>query len=212
MKLAELSSCVTFVDPAGGKTALKKQRARQAIVTIAGDDAGHIFVRDAWCGRKSTEEFVERIFWTAKTFDALIGCEANAMQELFSDSILLLAKAKGVKLKLIPVYQPTRIEKDQRIRWILQPIIAYGRLLMLEGHEELKREIITFPQCRTKDLIDALASACTLLPAKTVERQKSDKTKALEAYLRRSHMDPRLIQRRLDELRNQERSPQRRLA
>jgi phage terminase large subunit-like protein len=84
------------------------------------------------------------------------------------------------------VTQPTNIDKDWRIRTILQPVIADGRLFIRDEHMELKQEIINFPMSPTKDIIDALASAVKLLPATQSRAQKDQELERRLAYLRDS--------------------------
>jgi len=205
LKLSSLTSRVAFVDPSAGKTRLKRQSARSAIACVASDGLDRIFVLDAWADRCSTEKLIDRMCWTYTTFaPSIIGVESNAMQELFPDTIMLLMKARGISLPLLPVHQPVGIDKDLRIRLILQPIVAFGRLFLQDGQIELEKEITAFPSGKLKDMIDSLASACKLLPARTAAKQKSDKYEALASYHRMVGTPPDQIERRLAEVRGQE--------
>jgi hypothetical protein len=201
IKLSALTSRVAFVDPAAGKTRLKKQSARSAIACVAADGLDRIFVLDAWADRCSTEKLIDRMCWTHTTFGpSIIGVEANAMQEIFSDAVMLLLKSRGIVLPIVPVGQPVGIDKDLRIRLILQPIVGFGRLFLAEGQVELEKEITAFPSGKMKDMVDSLASACKLLPARTQAKQRSDKYEALAAYHRQVGTPPEQIERRLQEV------------
>lgn len=201
LKLSSLTSRVAFVDPSAGKTRLKRQSARTAIACVAADGLDRIFVLDAWADRCSTEKLIDRICWTHTTFaPSVIGIEANAMQEIFSDAVILLLKSRGISLPISPIHQPSGIDKDMRIRLILQPIMAFGRMFFMQNMIELEREVLAFPSGKLKDMVDVLASACKLLPARTVVKQRSDKYEALAAYHRRAGTPPQQIERRLAEV------------
>ena len=67
IKLADLNPRFAYVDPASGKKQqeLKKVRARSAIVVVAADWIGRIFVLDAWAKRCSTAAMAVMTGFTA---------------------------------------------------------------------------------------------------------------------------------------------------
>ena len=177
---------VAFVDLAGGRAdpSLRRVRARSAIVVLGGDDLGRVFVLEAWAQRVSTDQLIERIYETqARWQPKVIGIEANAMQSLFVDAIQRDARLQQRSLPAVPVYQPTKLDKLFRIRMRLQPLIAYGKMFVPEEFTELRREIQNFPMHPTKDLIDALASATTLLPNRRAHHEHEEAL-AVAKYLR----------------------------
>jgi len=184
--VADLGVRIAFCDPASGKRlALKRVRARSAIVVIAMDLLSRIFVLHAWADRCSTDALTMKILEiNAALKPRTFGIEANAMQSLYGDMVSREAKFKGTRLPLMPVNQPTKIDKDWRIRMTLQPVIADGRLFVQPQHYELKSELTTFPMSPTKDLIDALASAINLLPRPATRIDKDTERDAHLAYLR----------------------------
>lgn len=201
-----LTDCtrVAFLDPAGGKTQIKRQRARAAIVVIAGDALNRYFVLYAWAGRVATDAMVEKVFWVNQTFrPRIFGCEANALQKLFADTLAIIAKHREVKLPLTAYHQPTQIEKHFRNRTILQPVLANGRLFLdVEDsqQQELVNELRAHPTGQTVDLVDALATAIKLCPQKVQHKVADDEERALTAYLRRIGTPPAQISRRLAEI------------
>lgn len=201
LPLEQFTSRITFIDPAGAKKGqtLKRQACEQAIITIAGDHLDRVFVLADDSGKTSTEQFIQRIFGVSEKWKSTLYCESNGMQELFGPSVMLLAKARGIKLSILPHDQPTGIEKDYRIRTILQPVIAWGRLIIGPGMETLTRQILSFPSGRLKDRVDALASAITHLPTRTAEKQKIDAVEDLAAYLRKIGAPSHVIERRVRE-------------
>ena len=66
IRLDELPERYGFVDPASSKKdgELKRIKARSAIVVVAPDWLGRVFVLDAWCGRVSTDHLIERMYKT----------------------------------------------------------------------------------------------------------------------------------------------------
>jgi len=189
IKLDDLSERYGFLDPASSKKdgELKRIKARSALVVVAPDWLGRIFVLDAWCGRTSTDDLIERMYKTHEIWKLrVLGGEANAMQELFQEAVLRDARLRGRSLPLRPVHQPTRLEKDWRIRTILQPIIANGRLFLRPDMTELRTEIASFPLSPFKDTVDALASAVKMIPRRGTRKEQDAEKQQLMEYLRKS--------------------------
>lgn len=195
LSLSDLSDITFFCDPASGKSeVVKRVRARSAIVGVAHDWLNRVFVLDVWADRCSTDALIDKIFainaaWTPRIF----GCEANGLQSLFGDAVLREARFAGVSLPLSPVLQPTRIDKDWRIRTGLQPVLASGRLFLQPSHEALVTEIRNFPMHPTKDLVDALETAIRLLPPVSSRRERDTEHEAYLTYLRDSGADRSVI-------------------
>lgn len=189
IKLEDLPDRYAFLDPASSKKdgELRRIKARSAIVVIAPDWLGRIFVLDAWAKRCSTDQLIEKMYATEETWKLrVMGGEANAMQELFQEAVMRDARLRGKRLPLRPVHQPTRIEKDWRIRTILQPVIANGRLFLRPDMTELRTEISSFPLSPIKDMVDALASAIKLVPPRAKKRNDDSELQNLLAYLRKT--------------------------
>ena len=204
--LATLTERYAFCDPASGKTALKHAKARSAIVILAVDDLARLFVLHAWAARCPTDRLIDQILALAEQYrPRLFGIEANAMQVLFADAVMREARYRGKTLPLTAVVQPTKIDKNWRIRTALQPVIAEGRLFIQPTQHELKHELTSFPMSPLKDLADALASAVTLVPPRTTRVQQDDERDALADYLRRSGAPPAYIEQRLLEVAGGER-------
>lgn len=200
--LADLPERYAFCDPASGKKlAIKSIRARAAIVTIGVDALGRIFVLDAWADRIAAQKLSDKILETCDQWTpTLFGCEANAMQSLFADLVDFERRLRGMKVPITPIVQPTRIDKDFRIRTSIQPVIGQRRLFIHPSHVELVAEITTFPTNPKKDLVDALASAIALVPPRAIARDAVMESQALENYLRDTGMEKPYIERRLQEV------------
>ena len=183
--LADLTDRVAFVDPAGGQTALKRTASRSADVVVAQDAQMRVFVLHAWAGRIPTTAHTDRIFkliddWRPR----VVGIDASAQQSLYYDSLMREAKQRGKRLPLIPCKMVG--DKDARIRAVLQPVIAEGRLFVATTHRELWQELESFPSGMTKDLVDALTEAIKLLPARPQQQQAHEERAARLRYLEES--------------------------
>lgn len=206
-----------FADPASGKRRLRRKQARQAIVGIATDWLTRVFVFYAWAGRLTASKFRDKIIDVYGRFQPrLFGIEANAMQELFGDLVIDKARKQFGSIRMVPVYQPTKIDKDFRIRTSLEPLMFDGRLFILGERstdseisgknkhlKELIMELKGFPTADTKDLVDSLASANSLVPKRTYKEQRSDESEELAAYLRAQGVPPHIIERRIEEVRRE---------
>lgn len=183
----ELRPLYGFVDPAAGKAdaAIRRVRARSAIIVVGGCQLGRIFVLHAWAARVPTDVLIDTMYTLHDQYRfKVLGVEANAMQSLFVDSIIRDARKCGKEIPFSPVFQPTNREKDFRIRSRLQPLFGAGKLFIPEEFKELRTEIENFPMHPTKDLVDALASAVSLMPVKAPRRAQDDEAIALAKYLR----------------------------
>jgi hypothetical protein len=195
-----------FADPAGSTKAqtsrLRRISARQAIVVIAADWIPRIFVVHTWAGRLTTSDFRDRIVSVYADFKPRkFGIEANAMQFLFADLVREGAKERLGTVRLIPIVQPTRVQKEYRIRTALEPVINDGRLFLQESQLELRSELQGFPTAARKDLVDALSSAINLVPKRAPAEKDDAEEKALAAYLRKTGVSPYLIEERIQRLR-----------
>lgn len=191
--LDRLKPLYAFLDPAGPKRraeGLKNVASRSALIVGGQDDLGRVFVLYAWAARCAANQLMERLHAVYDRFaPKLIGCEENALAGLFTDIVRYDAAVRQRRLPLAGISQPTNIEKDYRIRTTLQPLIANGRIFLLgndPGMLELKAEITTFPMNHRKDMIDALASLCRMMPLKAVRGGADGERAAYLKYLRES--------------------------
>jgi hypothetical protein len=191
-----------FLDPAGPKKrseGIKHVASRSAIIVCGQDELSRVYVLHAWAARCPTDTLIETIItinerWRPKVF----GCEENNLASLFADCMRLNARWANMKLPLVGVPQPSTIEKDARIRQVLQPLVANGRVLLRAGDPgmaELRTEITSFPMNFRKDLIDALASCCRMMPLRAKRAGVDSEREAYLRYLRESGAKPVDIER-----------------
>lgn len=187
--LDELIDTVAFIDSASGKKASGARRglARSADVVVATDSLARIYVLHAWADRIPTTDHIDRIFKLVEDFHPrVVGIDATAMQVLFADALNREARHRSRRLPLLPVAMSTAVDKDVRIRTVLQPILAAGRLFVQPSARELLSELESFPGGATKDLCDALAEAIKLLRRVGMAQQAQTDGRARLEWLKES--------------------------
>ena len=196
----------SFLDPAGkkqGTDKLKKVRANTALVTIGVDPLQRVIVLEAWRAKTSAAATMRQVFdtndrWHPKMF----GCEANAMQELYADMLLLEAQRQNIRINLVPITQPTNVDKHWRIRTVLNPLFNHGRLFLLSNQHDLHRGLPSFPRSPLVDLVGALASACAMLPpTPNPPAESADEAAEVAKYLRDRGVAPHIIHQRVAAIR-----------
>lgn len=188
-----------YADPASGKDARsKKRRARQALVVAARDWLDRWFVLHSWAGHETASQFLERILSVYDEFrPRRLGIEANGMQVLFGSLVRAAAIERFGNIQILPIYQPTNVEKNFRIRNGLEPVIMQGRLFLSDKSSDLAVEIRGFPTAATKDLVDALESVIRMAPKRPKGQQRSEDVEQYASYLRSTGCPAHLIARKV---------------
>ena len=195
-----------FCDPAAGRAARASKRlARQSIVMGARDWLNRWFVLYAWAGRITPSDLFERILDKYEKYRPnRFGIEANGMQVLFGSLVRDEAKKRFGEIKLVPVYQPTNVVKEFRIRSGLEPVINAGRLFLLDKTNPLAVEIRGFPTAATKDLVDSLESMIRLAPKRPKDLTRDLESDNYASYLRNTGCPAHLIKQKLAEFKSQQ--------
>lgn len=191
-----------FTDPAGGKQHLKRIRALQAIVVVATDHLRRVFVLHCWSGKLPTSRYLDKLIAICDNYSPRIfGIEANAMQSLFADLVHSETKRRlgEAKNRFMPITQPTKIDKNFRIRTTLEPVINESRLFIPPTMTELMADLRGFPTVQFVDRVDCLASAVALIPARPTVQQRSSEADALAAHLRETGAPSWYIEKRIKE-------------
>lgn len=182
-----------WLDPASGKRdeRIRSVRARSAIVVVGTSLDHKVWVLDAWAKRAGTAEMVS-VFMDMfqRWWPIVAGFEDMGQQSLLTDPLYQEAEKRGLSVPLSPTKVNTKVEKNWRIRAQLQPLIGHGRLMINRRLLELKREITNFPMATMKDLIDALAGACSLVPPPRTRHRMSQEQRDLARYLRETGASP----------------------
>lgn len=210
MQLADINPRYMWLDPASGKNnqKIRSVRARSAIVVVGVDPAQRIYVLDAWADRVGTNgivtAFIDRV---VKWGPMIAAYEDQGQQSLLEDPLRHAAAAKNITLPLVPVGVSTKVEKNWRIRTLLQPLFGRGRLLLASHLVELHNEITSFPMSTMKDMIDALASCCSLVPPERTSAPRVDEARELADYLRREGVPPHMIEAHMRSIDSPEETP-----
>lgn len=194
-----------YCDPAAGKENRSKRRtARQAIVVCSRDWYDRWFVMQAWSGRLTSSELRDKILDTYEKFHPrLFGIEANGMQVLFGSLVRDAAKSRFGTAKFIPIYQPTNVEKNFRIRTGIEPLINQGRLFLQPSQTDLYAEMRGFPTAQTKDIIDAVETCIRMAPKRPINKRDDIEFEQYARYLRSSNLPASLIERKLADFRKE---------
>lgn len=191
-----------FADLGAGKDAKRrnnKRQARQCIVVGARDWLDRWFFPFIWAGKETTSDFKKKILDTQEQFSPRIfGLEANGMQVLFGSLVREEAKIRFGNIKMIPVYQPTNVDKDYRIRTGIEPLILQGRLFLLAESTEAWVEIRGFPTAATKDIIDAIETCIRMAPKRPQRVQNSVEYEQYAKYLRSTRLPANVIVEKLE--------------
>lgn len=190
-----------YADPAAGKEARRSRsrRARQCIVVGARDWLFRWFWPYIWAGRETASDFKERILsvqeeWSPRKF----GLEANGMQVLFGALVREEAKERFGRVKMVPVYVPTNVDKNFRIRTGLEPLILQGRFFLQSKEIEARSELQGFPTALTKDIVDAMELCVDqVAPKRVVKNEDNAEREVFAAYLRKSGMPAGQIEQEL---------------
>jgi hypothetical protein len=210
LKLEDVGSQIyAFLDPASGKKmsgqAVKKTRARSAIIVAAVDSLYRIFVLHTWADQVSPSRIRDKVLEINGQFrPRVFGIESSAQQFLFADLVGAEARRLGQRLNLAAVDQPTNVFKDDRIRNTIEPLAQTGRLFIQEDQVELEQELRGFPTARTKDLVDALASCINLAPKPRPRKERDQEADELASYLRAQGMSASYIEQRIREIKKEE--------
>lgn len=195
-----------YADLAAGKdTRNRRRRARQSIVIGARDWLDHWFWLYIWAGRLTASQFKDLILdtqgrWNPRRF----GLEANGMQVLFGNLVREEAKIRFGNIKMIPIYQPTNVEKTYRIRTGFEPVILQGRCFLQEKEIEARAEIAGFPTAATRDIIDAMETLVSrVAPKQHVKIVKDREEEEYAQYLRASGMPAHKIEGALANFRSE---------
>lgn len=155
---------IQVYDPA---TRSQKSKALPAVVGVGEDSLHRMFVLDTWSEKGSMGDGVEKmhVFHDRYRFSVSYYELAGQQQavediELERQSQTTCRKCDKVhtKMRLEPVKaRATDLSKEERIIEFLQTRIQEHRLFLRRGMNQLRKQIVEFPNGDTVDLLDALA-------------------------------------------------------
>lgn len=140
---------------AGGGIA--KDSDYTAIVTIAVNPEGDIFVVDVVCDRIGVDEFIYELFRVVETYKPVqVGIETNAFQRALLFPIKAEMKRSNQYFHIVELKATRAATKQLRIL-SLQPYFANGNIHVRKEHKEFLHEYRLFPLAKHDDVLDALA-------------------------------------------------------
>lgn len=145
--------------------------ARSAVTCVALSPYNKYFLLDGWTGRAGDPQIViDKILKLADYWQPrLIGIEGVAYQQSLKPYMERRMQQLGTWHPL-EMLKPDRNEKkEQRIR-ALMPFFRTGQIYIQRGMFDFISEYETFPNGRTKDILDAFAYAIRLLTPQQPDR------------------------------------------
>lgn len=128
-----------------------------AIITIAVDPDGNIFVVDVVCDRLGIDEFIYELFRIVETYRPVtVGIETNAFQRALLFPIRLEMKKSNTFFSVTELKASKVATKQLRIL-ALQPYFSNGAIFVKRAFGELLHEYRLFPMAKHDDAMDALA-------------------------------------------------------
>lgn len=197
-----------YADLAAGKDArgrTRKKRSRQCIVVGARDWLMRWFWLYVWAGKLTASDFKEKILTAQEDYEPRkFGLEANGMQVLFGSLVREEAEERFGRIKMVPVYQPTNVNKTYRISTGIEPVILQGRFFLQDKEVDARVELQGHPTAQTEDIVDAMETCMNRVAPKRVVKEANDREKdEFAKYLRASGLPAHLIARELEKFSSQ---------
>lgn len=148
---------VGAVDPSMGKN---NKSNYSAIISLAKDQDGYLYVLDADIKRRSPDRIIDDILsYHVKREYGVFGVETVAFQEFFKDQLMRVSRERGIYIPAKGI--KTRQDKRLRIEAI-QPLVKSGTLKFKKTQTTLINQMLHFP-LDDDDGVDALAMAVSLV-------------------------------------------------
>jgi predicted phage terminase large subunit-like protein len=130
-----------------------------AIITIAINPDGDIFIVDVVCDRLGVDEFIYEVFRVVETYNpTAVGIETNAFQRALLFPIRAEMKRSNTYFHITELKASKVANKQLRIL-SLQPYFSNGAIFVRRDFGELLHEYRLFPLAKHDDALDALAYA-----------------------------------------------------
>jgi len=157
-RISDMDRVIT-VDPNSGSPLAPDMAAIMCHGMTADDET---FCLEAWSDRANPHDFVQRILQMARRWKPrVVGIEKAGQQNtLFYFE--KLCREEGFHVRVEPL-EPKGRNKEDRIRYYMQPVVASGRYFILPSQTTLRQQIKDFPHNLLIDELDAAAYAFELL-------------------------------------------------
>ena len=179
-KVRDMDRVIT-VDPNSGSPIAPDMAAIMCHGITENDET---FCLEAWSDRANPHDFVQRILEMARRWKPrVVGIEKAGQQNtLFYFEKLCREEGFHVQVQAL---EPRGRNKEDRIRYYMQPVVASGRYFMLPSQSTLRQQIKDFPHNLLVDELDAAAYAFELLrkPLKHVGNRAQQKNRLLRMIM-----------------------------
>ena len=181
-KVRDLYRVIT-VDPNSGSP-VAPDMAAIGVTAMSPDD--ETFTLEYWSDRTDPHSFVKKILSLSRHWRPhVVGIEKAGQQNtLFYFE--KLCKEENFRVKTEPL-EPKGRDKEERIRYYTQPVIASGNLYMLPSQTVLRKQIKDFPNNLLIDELDTLAYAFELLRRPKPASRQTDTGRVLRLVMNSRH-------------------------
>lgn len=160
--IEKITNKVMFVDPAISQ----KQDADDTAIVVVGmwDESYNIYVLDILAEHMMPDEIINNIFAMHKKHNVdKVWIETVAYQKMLLIEIQKKMQNTGYYMNLEEV-RPQG-EKEARIKTVLQPRYSNKKIIHMTNvnNTKLEKQLITFPNGKHDDVIDALAGAVSIV-------------------------------------------------
>jgi hypothetical protein len=164
---------VITVDPNSGSPVAPDMAA----ITVHGKaQSEEVFCLESWSARENPDTFVRKILELSRKWKPrMVGIE-KAGQQNTQFYFEKLCREEGYSVQVVPL-EPRGRNKEERIRFSMQPMIASGKYFLLPSQNVLRQQIKDFPNNLIIDELDAAAYAQEILrtppkPSRTTKRNR----------------------------------------
>ena len=170
------------------------------IITVGVDNRDNWFVLEVLREKWAVSELIENLFSVNERFEPeSMTLEVIGMAQTLLTLVYREEEERGTYLPLVEIKSRPPIEKERKIRSILQPRFERGKVYIRKDMEDLKEELLKFPKSKHDDIIDALSDIDEIgFKCDTISTEKVEKTnlqRRLEATLKnkkKPYCDPYL--------------------
>ena len=154
---------VLVVDPNSGKASAPDEAAISVTGQGPSPDA-YVFSLESYAGRPNPDELIAKTLELYRKWrPRVVGVEEAGQQAVVIFNLKKKFHEEGLPSSVIEALSPGNVEKEKRIRGLLQPVISDFRYFVPESQMELRTSLKKFPGVKLFDRLDAAAYCIKLL-------------------------------------------------
>lgn len=151
---------VTTVDPNSGSP-VAPDLAAIAVCGLSPDD--ELFALEMWSDRQSPDGFVDKLYQLSRKWKPRVVGIEKAGQQNTEFYFRKLCKENSYFVHIEPLKPQGRGDKAERVRFLIQPPMASGKIFLLPTQSILRQQMNEFPNSLYWDELDAFAYSMDLL-------------------------------------------------